>query len=306
VTGVTGRVKRALDSVGAYRAALASRPYAGVAVLAYHGVRNDGTPMRFGELHITVERLASHCRVLRKLDCHALGLSDWEDVVSHRRPLPPRGVMLTFDDGYRTLLTHALPVLEQYEIPATVFVCTDPVERQVRFWFDALAERDGEEAVEEAKALPYPQWLELIAKSDMPVAADDLHAPLPVPDLQRLARHRLISVGAHTARHPILAHADAAAQHDEIMRSRRSLEAWLQREVTAFAYPNGRPGTDFNRTTVEVVAQCGLRQAFAIGSTFADPFGPGHEHPRFLMLDAVADFELAHRLAGAWTRVPVP
>jgi peptidoglycan/xylan/chitin deacetylase (PgdA/CDA1 family) len=295
--------KRVLRSLGYYRRRLASSPGAGVAVLAYHAVRDDRWPagsMHFEELHVTAAHFDAHCAVLRALNCSILSLADWSAIASGERPLPPRAVMVTFDDGYRSILTHALPVLERHEVPAAVFVCTDPVERQTRFWWDAVAERRGEAAVEDAKSLPQRAWRELVLAEEMPASADDPHAPLSCLELQRLAAHPLVSIGAHTVTHPILANADARVQFGEIRSSRASLEDWVQRPVTAFAYPNGARGTDFTSVAEREVEAAGFEHAFAVGSGFADPRANRFAHPRFLVLDSVDANELAHRLAVSW------
>ena len=53
-------------------------------------------------------------------------------------PAPRRAVVVTFDDGYADNLYQAKPLLEQHEIPATVFVTTIYTETQREFWFDEL------------------------------------------------------------------------------------------------------------------------------------------------------------------------
>jgi peptidoglycan/xylan/chitin deacetylase (PgdA/CDA1 family) len=52
--------------------------------------------------------------------------------------LPQKAVALTFDDGYADNLHNAKPLLEQYEIPATIFVTTGSVGREQEFWWDEL------------------------------------------------------------------------------------------------------------------------------------------------------------------------
>jgi peptidoglycan/xylan/chitin deacetylase (PgdA/CDA1 family) len=293
-------LKQALGAIGYYRARLSSQPYPGVAVLGYHGIRDDRASMRFGELQVSAARFASHLETLRGLDCTFIAFDDWGAIADGRQPLPPRAVMVTFDDGYRSVYADALHLLEKYEVPAIVFVCTDPVERQVRFWFDALAERHGESAVEQAKALTYSEWRDLVDRSEMQVAPEDPHAPMSIDEVREMAAHPLIAIGAHTATHPILARGDVDAQREEIRRSRESLEQWLGRRVAAFAYPNGRPGMDFTEATEREVETAGFTHGFALQSGFADPRVARYSHPRFLMLDTVEPAELAHRLSVAW------
>src|SRR6185503_14242705 len=65
--------------------------------------------------------------------------------------LTPRRRMLsiTFDDGYRDNLTEALPILQRFRVPMTLFVCTGGLASNTPFWWDrvgaALARTDRRE-----------------------------------------------------------------------------------------------------------------------------------------------------------------
>ncbi len=300
---LSGHIKTALSTLGVYRHRLTVEPFAGVAVLAYHGVRAPATmPMHFPNLHVTAARLDEHCRALVSLGCHVLSPADWSRVAAGTMPPPPRAVMLTFDDGYRSVLTHALPVLERHGMPAAVFVCTMPIERQVRFWFDAVAEQGGEAAVERAKTLGYSEWRELVRRAEHRVEAGDPHAPLTIAELQRLASHPLVTIGAHTVSHPILANAPPGVQREEIAGSCAVLRTWLGRSPAIFAFPNGRPGVDYTAATLRALEESGIAHAFTTAPAFANPRAAALEQPRFLMLDDLSGAELAHRLAIAWPR----
>jgi peptidoglycan/xylan/chitin deacetylase (PgdA/CDA1 family) len=56
----------------------------------------------------------------------------------HDRKLPKRAVVVTFDDGYADNLHEAMPLLERYDIPATVFVTAGQVGSEREFWWDEL------------------------------------------------------------------------------------------------------------------------------------------------------------------------
>ena len=45
---------------------------------------------------------------------------------------------MTFDDGYLDNLTNAKPILEEHDVPATIFVCSGAVGRRQEFWWDQL------------------------------------------------------------------------------------------------------------------------------------------------------------------------
>ena len=46
--------------------------------------------------------------------------------------------VMTFDDGLRNNLTHAMPILRRHHVPAVMYLVTDQIERQEPFWFDRL------------------------------------------------------------------------------------------------------------------------------------------------------------------------
>ena len=299
--------KQVLHVGGLYRAQLRRRPFPGLAVLAYHGVLADAASSRtlpFGTLHVCRRLFEDQCRTLRAL-CSPISLAHWREARTGRASLPPRPVLVTFDDGYRSVLTEALPVLERYEVPAVVFGCAEPIERGERFWFDALGARAGESAVEAAKALRYAEWRAVAESWREPAHQDDPLAPLSPDELRQLSAHPLIEVGNHTARHPILARGTAAEQQREIEDGRERLQALTGKPILAFAYPNGRPGVDCSDVTVDLVRRSGAQDAFAVRSAFAS-VGASLSHPRFLMLDGVTGAELAHRLTWSWRAAPVP
>jgi len=55
-----------------------------------------------------------------------------------RGKLPNRAVVVTFDDGYADNLLSAKPLLEKYDVPATVFIATGYVGNEREFWWDEL------------------------------------------------------------------------------------------------------------------------------------------------------------------------
>src|SRR5262249_40344098 len=133
--------KHALLRGGWYRRRLTRDAFPGVLVLCYHGLRSSGwrsDEPSFPDLHMDEAAFDEHCRVLATA-CHPIGLDDWRDARAGKRPLPSRPVLVTFDDGYRSVFELARPILQRHGIPAVVFVCTDPVRDQQLFWFDAEA-----------------------------------------------------------------------------------------------------------------------------------------------------------------------
>ncbi|HVJ81590.1 MAG TPA: polysaccharide deacetylase family protein, partial [Planctomycetia bacterium] len=97
-----------------------------------------------------------------------------------------------------------------------------------------------------------------------------------------------------------LANCSPERQRREIEDSARTLEAWLGKRPTTFAYPNGAPRLDFDAATQELARSAGYAAAFSTRPGFARPGDDDFALPRFLMLAGVSGAELAHRLAFSW------
>jgi peptidoglycan/xylan/chitin deacetylase (PgdA/CDA1 family) len=296
-------VKHSLLTMGQYRRTLARTTLPGVAVLGYHGLRADDLPagaMAFENLHLRAATFEAHCRVIRDC-CDPITLDDWREAAAGRSALPPRPVLITFDDGYRSVSRIAAPILAAYRLPAVVFVCTDPIASRRLLWFDAVAARDGEAEVERWKSCDYERWAAACAGT-APVDDDDPRALMTVDELVAMDRSGRIEIGGHTSRHPILARASLERQREEIGENLDAIRTWTGRPVRAFAYPNGRPDTDYTKTTVDLLKAFGIDAAFTMRPSFARADEAALERSRFLIVDEVSGAELAHRLAHTWPR----
>jgi peptidoglycan/xylan/chitin deacetylase (PgdA/CDA1 family) len=296
---VTGSIKETLLAGGWYRRQLGRDRFPGVAVLCYHAVRSDDDPdgrLPFEKLHVRASELEAHCQLIRET-CNPLSLDDWRAARDGSRALPDRPVLLTFDDGYSSVFSRARPIVERYRVPAVVFACSAPIATRSAFWYDALAQAEGEPAVEAVKRGPADRWRALVAQGARPSPA---LSPLTPEELESLGAHELFEIGSHTANHPILACLPRNQQREEIVTSRAAITEWTGRPVRAFAYPNGQPGTDYDNDTVSILGEIGFDFGFTTRNHFADANEPPLERSRFMMLSGVSAAELAHRLSYSW------
>jgi peptidoglycan/xylan/chitin deacetylase (PgdA/CDA1 family) len=176
-----------------------------------------------------------------------------------------RKVALTFDDGLRSNVDVAYPILHKLAIPATFFICPGLVDRASWLWthearsrlarLDAGARRELAaewRAPEEIDA--FVEWmkrLDLAARrrvearlreatpSFAPSAAERDDFDLAGWEALRRLDPAIVTIGSHTLTHPILPGTPPADLEAEVRDSRRLLERGLQRPVEFFAYPNG-------------------------------------------------------------------
>ena len=104
------------------------------AILMYHRIAQP-TLDPWG-LSVTPQNFADHLDIIRR---KAQPVSLQELAEAHREGKTlKRAVVITFDDGYADNLHNAKPLLEQYNIPATIFITTGHLGCQREFWWDEL------------------------------------------------------------------------------------------------------------------------------------------------------------------------
>ncbi len=137
------------------------------------------------------------------LGYRAVALSEIADRLLQGTPLPERGFVLTFDDGFRSVYEEGFPVLQRHRLTATIFLCT------------------GTHAPAE------------------PIPSIDGRPMLTWPQIREMERAG-VEFGAHTITHPDLTRLPAHRLEAEILGSKTIVEETLGTRVRAFAYPFGR------------------------------------------------------------------
>lgn len=122
-------------------------------------------------------------------------------------------ISLTFDDGYENFIDNALPILQEFDAPATVFLVSSS----------------------------------LIDNERDPVNLQPLDT-MSIDDLNQLKRDPLVTIGSHTKTHRNLAELGPEEQREEIVGGKRVLEDELDIEIDRFAYPGG----SYDDTSVDI------------------------------------------------------
>ncbi len=94
-----------------------------VPVLMYHYIRSGisaADTLAYG-LSISPEQLDQQLSFIEQNGYQTISLNDLSDALENKTPLPPRSVILTFDDGYRDFYTTAFPLLKKYNLRAVSF-----------------------------------------------------------------------------------------------------------------------------------------------------------------------------------------
>ncbi len=103
-------------------------------ILLYHRVAAIASDPHL--LCVTPQHFAEQLEVIRQ-SCRPMGLAEIRRAIDSGH-IPRRAVAITFDDGYADNLHNAKPLLQQYAVPATVFVATAYMYERREFWWDTL------------------------------------------------------------------------------------------------------------------------------------------------------------------------
>jgi peptidoglycan/xylan/chitin deacetylase (PgdA/CDA1 family) len=210
-----------------------------LAVLAYHGVDDP-------------DRFAQHLDHLRGTAC-PVSIDQVLSAFEGGAPLPRRAVLVTFDDGHRSVLDVGMPLLRERGIPAVAFVVAGLVDTDAPFWWTEvieLAGRGGSVAGMPPLAPPdVVRALKRVPDDRRRAAIDELRrtASGPVTATPQLSSAELrtlesagIAIGNHTWSHPCLGRCSDDVVRDEIERAHRALRDALGHAPASFAYPDGQ------------------------------------------------------------------
>ena len=97
-------------------------------ILMYHSI-NPKSDKVLRRLIVSPRSFERQMRFFKEHRYNVMPLVSLAALIRDKKPIPPKTVAITFDDGYRDFYTYAFPVLEKYRLPATMFIIVDEVGR---------------------------------------------------------------------------------------------------------------------------------------------------------------------------------
>jgi peptidoglycan/xylan/chitin deacetylase (PgdA/CDA1 family)/CelD/BcsL family acetyltransferase involved in cellulose biosynthesis len=256
-------------------------------ILYYHRINNENDPflpsMPIAEFEKHIRIVARHYRVV--------SLREGMRRLAEGGPAEPV-VAITFDDGYADNCTEALPILQRYGAPATIFLTTGSVDSREPMWFEVLAVALKKTDLSHIDVeLDVPRrfllrtqaerlaangtifaHLRMLSDSDRCAqlaeilrrlsaeSAPELRGRMLTWDQVRHMRSFGIDFGGHTVTHPFVSRLTPEQALWEIAECKHRIEQETQADTVHFAYPNGRE-SDFQAWNKEIVAAAGYKAA---------------------------------------------
>lgn len=261
-----------------------------VRILLYHRVEylNDDFNMQA----VTPDNFEWHMKYLHEnYDVISLDLP-MEELFNGERD----AVIITFDDGYYDFLYNAIPVLERYHMPATIFVATGNIDSACENWTDNILriifsnsrQKDFFTFDNQFYQGRYPtrnykekyDFYQMIRRIFLTSNADEKkryekelldwagleregrkdRRIMTSEEIRKASETEGISIGAHTVTHAALKALNAWEQREEIFESKKFLEEIIGKKVTLFSYPFGTRD-EYSEVTIQQVKELGFEKA---------------------------------------------
>lgn len=261
-------------------------------ILAYHRVLSIADPDAFAFDHELIS--ASEARFRKQMTLlreryNPIRFGDVIRALESGTALPPRPVIVTFDDGYDDNYRVAFPILRELGVPATFFVSTGHVQSGLPYAYDwfvhvicrsapgqlriaalgvdcalpaTIAQRRelAMDLLDRLKSLDAQAQQAVIAtleqESDLPRTRG--HADCKPMNWEQLREMQAagMEIGSHGVWHRMLAKLPPSEMHQEVHQSKQMLDGELALPVTTISYPVG--GLDaYNEAVIESAKAAG-------------------------------------------------
>lgn len=168
-------------------------------ILMYHSISNNGILFT-----VTEKDFERQMKYLKDKKYNVIKLVELMEKLKKGEKIPPKTVVLTFDDAYRDNYLNAFPLLKKYNIPATIFIPTAYI---------------GKEMLNsEGKAIPVMNWLEA----------------------REMEESGMVDFASHSHTHPPMNQIAFEEFVNEVKTSENLLNQNLKRPVKIFSFPKGK------------------------------------------------------------------
>jgi peptidoglycan/xylan/chitin deacetylase (PgdA/CDA1 family) len=209
-----------------------------LAALAYHGIDDPASFER-------------HLNLLARI-ANPISLDQLLDAASGRTGLPPNPVLITFDDGQRSVLEVGLPLLMARGLPGLVFVVAGLLDSDEPYWWVEVEERVAAGGAVDGRAVPSSaelvHELKRVPDERRVAVIDELRnttrgLEVRVPQLRRSELPGMessgVAIGSHSMGHRCLSRCSTERINREITDAHSILTEALGHPPRSFAYPDG-------------------------------------------------------------------
>lgn len=248
----------------------------------YHGVTAKGSQY-FSPRHVIASDFEKEIAYYRK-NFDIISIDEAFNRIKSNETFSRKTITLSFDDGFANNLTTALPILEKYNIPVTIFVssvCTENDGSRI-LWpefvaalkYFSLINESAASLGDKIKAMPYQErnlFLESIEKEHkvldkLRTLPEEIWKLLDNTQLVELSKSKVVTIGSHGHDHYNLGQIESEFAKFELEHSKALLESAIQKEVKYIAYPDG----SYNELVKNLAEKAGFEGQMAVKYKFSE------------------------------------
>ena len=257
-----------------------------------------------------------------------VSVEELEELVIHKK-MVKNICHISFDDGDRSFYKVVYPLLLKHQVPVSLFVSPEIISAESNFWFQDLNLYDSDkmkELVSRSLGIPFEKIRKFLIFSIFKCLTStgitkllneykhemnfEYSAPqnMNAKELLEVEKSGMVTIGAHTMHHPVLKNEDDIQCFYEIGQSIKELETLLGHSIKYFAYPNGRPGIDFDYREMNCLRENNITMAFSTEldhlSSSTDPLSiPRMSFARMGLLPSNAFVSLRMEMGKNWINI---
>lgn len=216
--------------------------------------------------------------------------------------IPMSSVVLTVDDGWRDNKENLIAIANQYKVPVTIFITTEPVLKQKPYWwtFNQQINEDGIGFMKTSKLKTWTNIERITYLNGYGYSNAFSNEAMDENDVREADRSKYVFIESHTVSHPILTKCSDEEAEDEIRISKKQLEEILGRKIKGFAYPNG----SYGEREVALLKKHGYQYGYTTKSGYITLEANRclYSLPRIEVMEEVSFTENLCRMSGLWLK----
>lgn len=263
-------IKDFLDSIYTFRSALFPTKKVLLSFL-FHNIFSDASVINLNEAHphqnLTVQQFRKFIEYFLEYGYSFISSDD----IAKDNIVNQKNILVTFDDGYFSNL-QVLPILNEYNIPAVIFVTANNIKESKLFWWDVLYRERSMRGTPEKKIFLEMQRLQRMQREESEsylikefgkrvfTQTSDLNRPLSISELRNLSQNKLITIGNHTCDHVNLPLCSDCEIKFQIENAQTIIAQITGIKPNIISYPYGC----YNEKATQIARRVGLSLGFTV------------------------------------------
>jgi len=204
--------------------------------------------------------------------------------------IPERSLIITFDDGHKGNF-QLLPQIKKYNIPVTIFLCSQIIDTKRHYWFKNKNITDKEAL----KKIRNKERLEIMKRWGFDESENcKERQALSLKEINEMRKY--VDFQSHTRFHPCITKCSPKRSKDEIIGSKKDIESMIGKEITSIAYPNG----DYSDEIIEICKENNYKSGITVDKGYNTIKSNPFKLKRFSVNDTGDVNELSVKVSGLW------